>query len=888
MQQLIPRRLALLAAMPALLLLWSCQQDVQTTDDGSVKSGRAPVDSLDRDTADARKARISNLEYEALIDLVSSEDEFSGDVTLRFDLADATTGLTIDFTGGSVIEMLVNDAQVVADYNGYFITIPADKLQSGSNSVQITYIHPYTGDGTGLHHFVDPEDGQTYLYTYLWPYYANRLLPSFDQPNLKATFAMKVLAPEDWTVVSMSPGSSEPANNGSNLWTFGTTPKISTYAFSLHAGPYAVWEDNSGDVPLRLFARQSLAEYVAVDEWFELTQKGMRFYGRYFDIPYPFEKYDQLIVPEFNIGGMENAAAVTFAESYVQRQESDRAQRENRAGTVLHELAHMWFGDLVTHEWWNGMWLNESFATQMAALAKIEVTEFDDTWHGFFTEGKKRAFQRDSRVTTHPIEQVVDATDEFYMLFDGITYQKGASALKQLQHLVGADNYRLGVSAYLKENSYGTTELSDFIGHQEKSAGAYLGDWSDEWLLKPGFNTLAVEIECEDESLHSLAIIQSAPEDHPYLRMHRVDVALYDIDNDGALVAGDILPVQIEGARTEVAVPPGRACPLLVNPNHNDWTFAKIALRDEDAVVLREQLGDIEAPMSRSMFLAALFDKAMSGDMPVADYVRQALRLAETEENMRVLEQIASSLAEAAGMMKRLRPETDKALPRLLDDIEALGLRRSHFAQTQDLKYMWLNMFLNVVSSNAGVGTARALLDGRAEIDGIEISPEIRWRLLTILSRHGAPDIAKLLEEELSRDPSDFGARSALSVRAAVPDAAVKERWLAELQNPQSTTGLARQRAVMHELFPANQTNLQLEVLPIILGALPQMSVYADPYFMRTYTESLLTPMCQPESTALMQAALDDYAGQLNPTTLRFLREAHQADMECLSIRAAQ
>ena len=204
MQRLIPRRLAFLAAMPALLLLWSCQQDVP--DDGSVSSGRAPVDALDRDTADARKARISNLEYEVLIDLVSSEEAFSGDVTLRFDLADASTDLTIDFTGGSVIEMLVNDAQVGADYNGYFITIPADQLQSGPNSVQITYSHPYDGDGTGLHRFVDPEDGQTYLYTYLWPYYANRLLPSFDQPSLKATFALKVLAPGDWTVVSSSPG----------------------------------------------------------------------------------------------------------------------------------------------------------------------------------------------------------------------------------------------------------------------------------------------------------------------------------------------------------------------------------------------------------------------------------------------------------------------------------------------------------------------------------------------------------------------------------------------------------------------------------------------------------------------------------------------------------
>jgi aminopeptidase N len=882
----ILRSVTLLAAMPALLLLWSCQQNGQDT--GSTDSGRAQVDALDRVTADVRKARISNLEYEVFINLVSSEAGFSGEVTLRFDLADASDDLTIDFTGGSVTEMSVNDALVGADYNGYFITIPTKQLQSGPNSVRIIYRHPYTGDGTGLHRFDDPEDGRTYLYTYLWPYYANRLLPSFDQPSLKATFAMKVLAPEDWTVVSMSPGTSESADHGSRLWTFGATPKISTYMFSLHAGPYAVWEDNTGDVPLRLFARQSLAKYVAVDEWFEITQNGMQFYGSYFDIPYPFEKYDQLIVPEFNIGGMENAAAVTYTENYIQRQASDRAQRESRAGTVLHELAHMWFGDLVTHDWWNGMWLNESFATQMAALAKLEVTEFDDTWHGFFTDGKKNAYQRDSRVTTHPIEQAVRGTDEFFNLFDAITYAKGASALKQLQHLVGAENYRLGVSAYLKENSFGTTGLSDFIGHQEKSADVYLGEWSDEWLLKPGFNTLAVEMVCNDNILQSLTITQTAAEDYPYLRTHSVDVALYDIDSSGALVAGDILPVQVDGARTVIAAPADRACPVLVNPNHNDWTFAKVALRDEDATVLREQLGDIEDPMSRSMFLAALLDKAMSGDMPVADYVRQALHLADTETNMRVLEQITSSLVEAAQMMERLRPETDKALPRLLDDIEALGLRRAHFAATQDLKHMWLNMYLNVVSSEAGLGTTRAILDGRAEIDGIEISPEIRWRLLTILGRHGAPDIAKLLEEELSRDPSDFAERRALSVHAAIPDLSIKERWLTELQNPRSTTGLARQRAVMAQLFPATQTDLQLGLLQKILGALPELSQSADPYFLSSYTFSLLQPMCRPESAALMQAALDDNADQLNPTALRFLREAHQADVECLSIRGAQ
>jgi len=871
-----------------LLLLWGCQQDVHTAHESTVDSGRAAIDALDRDTAEARKARVSNLEYEVLIDLSSSQEEFSGDVTLRFDLADASTDLSIDFTGGTVDKVLINDAPVTAEYNGYFITLPRDSLESGPSSVQVTYSHPYDRDGTGLHRFVDPEDGQTYLYTYLWPYYANRLLPSFDQPSLKAIFSLRVLAPEDWTVVSTSPGSVESTNNGSNSWTFAPTPKISTYLFSLHAGPYAVWHDDTGDVPLRLFARQSLAEYVAVDEWFEITQQGMQFYKRYFDIPYPFEKYDQLIVPEFNIGGMENAAAVTYTESYVQRQKSDRAQRESRAGTLLHELAHMWFGDLVTHDWWNGMWLNESFATQTATLAEYEVTEFTDTWHGFFTVSKKRAFQRDSRVTTHPIEQPVKGTDEFYTLFDAITYEKGASALKQLRHLVGAENYRLGVSAYLKENAYGTTELADFIGHQEKSAGIDLGDWSDEWLLKPGFNTLAVGKECDGDTLRSLTITQSAPADHPYLRTHRVDVALYDVGKNGALVAGDILPVQVEGARTEVAVPDGRACPVLVNPNHNDWTFAKIALSDGATAVLRAQLGDIEDPLSRSIFLAALFDKAISGDMPIADYVSQALQLAHDEQNMRVLEQMTASVVEAVNLMQRLRPETDAALMHLVPQIEELSLRQSHFAEARDIKYLWLNTFLGVVSSHAGLGTTRALLDGEAEIEGVDISPEIRWRLLTILSRHDAVDIAELLEAENSRDSSDFGERRLLSARAAAPNTAIKERWLDELQNPQSVTGLARQRSVMAELFPATQTNLQLALLDKILGALPELSRNGDPYFLFSYTLSLLQPMCQAESTARMQAALDEYAGQLNPTTLRFLREAHQADAECLSLRGRQ
>ncbi len=371
------RSLALLAITSAALLLMSCQQQPPA-------ETRALVDALDKITADARKARISNLEYDALVDIATSEEEIIGEVSIHFDLSDAASDLSLDFTGGTLNSVIVNGEPITAAYNGYFITLPAEQLQLGANTVELTYRHAFSHDGNGLHRFVDPEDGLTYLYTYLWPYYANRLLPSFDQPSLKANFSLRVLAPESWSVFSTSPGTAQAESNDTRLWTFTRTPKISTYMFSLHAGPYRIWSDDSGDVPLRLMARQSLAEYVAVDEWFDITQKGLKFYGRYFDIPYPFAKFDQLIVPEFNIGGMENAAAITYTESVVQTQPSDRAERERRAGIILHEMAHMWFGDLVTHDWWNGMWLNESFATQMSTLAQIETTEFTDKWYAFF------------------------------------------------------------------------------------------------------------------------------------------------------------------------------------------------------------------------------------------------------------------------------------------------------------------------------------------------------------------------------------------------------------------------------------------------------------------------------------------------------------------------
>jgi aminopeptidase N len=546
----------------------------------------------------------------------------------------------------------------------------------------------------------------------------------------------------------------------------------------------------------------------------------------------------------------------------------------------------------VTHDWWNGLWLNESFATQMAAMASAATTEFEDTWHGFFVNAKARAYARDGKVTTHPIEMPIGSTNDFFTVFDAITYEKGSSVLKQLAHHTGEEGYRRGVSAYLKAFSYDTTELSDFIGHIESSTGVDLERWTDEWLYKAGFNSLGTGIACDGNRLRELRIIQTAPDNNPFLRTHQTDVALYYFDDDGNPGTTEVLTAELSGASTVVPGTKGRPCPALVNPNHNDWTYAKVALNDRDAEILTQSLGALPEPLARSMFLAALFDRAMAGDMPVADYVDHAMRLAESETNIRVQQQLSGSLIAAVDAMQRLRPETNAALARQIPALEKLSLEQAGGSATNDLKRTWFNTWLGVVSSEEGLETVKALLDGSAQVPGIEISADLRWQLLTILSAADASGVEEMLALERSSDTSDFGAKSALTAAAARPDPVNKKAWLAELQNPETVTGLARQRAVMAGLFPANQTALQLESLDQVLAALPELSKTADPYFLSSYTSVLLTPMCRPESVARLQSALDDSmngrANSLNSTALRFLREAHQADRECLALRPVQ
>ena len=852
---------------------------------GIASAGTTPArlveDALTFDQARLRKARVADVHYQLFFDIASSEQFFTGRSILQFELSTADAPLTIDLSGAEIDRISVNTVEITNDYNGFFITIPAKALIIGSNEIRVEYRHAFGKDGTGLHRFTDPEDGLTYLYTYLWPYYANRLFPAFDQPNLKATFDLQVKAPADWKVVSTAPGTISESSDSISSWSFATTPKMSTYIFSLHAGPYRVWEDMAGDVPMRLFARQSISEYVAVEEWFDITRGGLDFFARYFEIPYPFGKYDQLIVPDFNIGAMENIAAVTFSEAFVQRKPSDRFERERRAGVILHEMAHMWFGDLVTKDWWNGLWLNESFATLMANIALIESTEFTDAWHRFFTDNKQAAYFKDSRVTTHPIEVPINSTADFFSVFDAITYQKGSSVLKQLAHFVGYENHRVGVSNYLKKHAYGNTTLQDFVDAQSESAGRNLNDWSQQWLYKAGFNELSAQFECSENRISELIIKQSAPEEHPQLRQHRVQVVLYHLRQD-RLMVGSVFDVEVDGERTEVSEAVGADCPVFVFPNHDDWGYARVVLDDAAISAIEGRLQQLEDPLARSMMLDSLYALSLSGRMPIRDYVMLAVKEMQQEPNIRVLAQLTDSISSSIDLLYRLRPQSGAALAEVLSVVEEDSWQRVTSEADPDRASLWFSLLLDSSSGVVARDRLRSLLEGSLGLPAVQLSEDLRWNILIALSSLGVSDYDLLLNTERERDPSDQGQKYAIAADASRPEASIKAFWLEQVADQGSELGLAKQRYAIDALFPANQTGLQAELLGSVLQSLPGLSD-RDPYFTSSYVSGLLRPVCTEESVAAIAAALE--RGGLNTTSELFMREAHQADAECLALR---
>jgi len=719
---------------------------------------------MTRNEARERARLLTVQSYQVDLDLTVGESLFGSAATVRFTCSSPGSDTFINLTAPEVTEIVLNGSAVdpAGAFDGDRITLTG---LAESNELRVVAHCAYSHTGEGLHRFTDPADKGVYMYSDLETFDAHQIYACFDQPDLKATFELTVLAQDDWEVISnMAPERSEEAGPGRRRWHFPPTPLLPTYITAVAAGPYYVVRQDHDGIPLGIFCRQSLAQYLDPDEIFEVTRQGFDFYHREFQRRYPFGKYDQLFVPEFKAGAMENAGAVTFLESYIYRSRVTDAARESRGSTILHEMAHMWFGDLVTMRWWDDLWLNESFATWASTVAQAEATRWRDAWTTFAQVDKAWAYRQDQLPSTHPIAADIPDIAAVEVNFDGITYAKGAAALKQLVAYVGRDNFMAGVRQYFGEHAWQNATLTDLLGALEQHSDRDLADWSKAWLETAGINTIRPQFElAADGTFSSFSVLQEAPASHPVLRPHRIAIGLFE-RTDAGLRRTRRVELDIAGDATGVPELVGAQRPDLVLVNDDDLTYAKVRLDDHSLRSLIDASGRFTDPLPGAICWLAAWDMVRDGEMATRDYLSLVLGGVDSIPDISVLQVV---LRQVAAAVRRYGDPAwrETGLAEYAATMREL-LRAA--APSSDEQLAYAVAFSDAAMAPEDLDLLAALLAGRVTIEGLAIDTDMRWRLLHRLVSRGAAG-HKEINEELDRDRTDAGERHAAAAQAAIP-----------------------------------------------------------------------------------------------------------------------
>jgi aminopeptidase N len=777
--------------------------------------------NLTRDEARERAALIIDPRYEVTLDL-TGEHDFGSTSRIRFGCTQGGASTLLDLTATEVSRMELNGAALPAEaFDGHGIHLTG--LQE-DNDLVVEARCAYHRTELGMHRFVDPVDGLVYLHTDFEPFDAHRVYACFDQPDVKGTFAFSVLAPDGWVVISnqQAAGPPEAVDDGPvQRWTFKPTQPLPTYVTAIVAGNYHAVHDRHRDIDLGLLCRQSLAQHLDADEIFEVTRQGLDFFETAFGYPYPFgNKYDQVFIPESNSGAMENAACITFNDLYIFRSRVTDAARERRGDTILHEMAHMWFGDLVTMRWWSDLWLNESFASFMAVFAQAQATRWTEAWTTFADVEKTWAYRQDQLPTTHPIVADIPDVESIHLNFDGITYAKGASVLRQLVAWVGQEQFLEGIRLYCKRHEFGNAELGDFLAALEETSGRDLHAWSREWLETAGVNTLRPSFQTEDRDgedvFSSFTILQEATPDHPTLRRHRVAVGLYDATDVG-LVRRTRVELDAEGAKTDVAELIGEPVPALVLVNDDDLTYAKIRLDEQSLGTAIQRLGELDESLPRALCWTACWDMTRDAEMAARQYLRLVAGNIGRETKVGVVQSLLAQAASAVYLYGDPvnRPGAGQTLAEL-----ALGGTQDA-APGSDHQLAWARAFIGAARSPDHLALARGLLDGDVPFDGLVVDTELRWAIVRSLAAAGAIG-EDVIDAEAERDPSDRGARHAVAARAARPDPAAKEEaWRMVVTD--TSLPLAMTAEIMGTFQQFDQEHLLEPFVERYFGAIPQV-----------------------------------------------------------------
>ena len=727
--------------------------------------------NLSRTEAKDRAEHLYVNSYAVTLDVTKGEETFFSKSEVSFTCNQPGYATFIDAVGRSVISATLNGVAVdVSGFDGesiFLTNLAADNL------LVVELEAEYSKSGEGLQRSVDPADGEVYLYSQGETAYIRNMFACFDQPSLKATFTLTVTTPGHWEAVSNNPVESKVAKGDLVEWKFKTTPRIPTYLDALIAGPYSSVHDlykGEKEIPLGIYCRKSMMQYLDPEDIFLVTKQGFEYFEKVFGLAYPFEKYDQIAVVDFNFGAMENAGAVTFREEVlVFRSHMPDKAYLSRANVILHEMAHMWFGDMVTMSWWDDLWLNESFAEWASYLALTEATRFNGAWTEFNSARKNGAYRQDQLSTTHPIIADMVDMEAVNANFDGITYAKGASVLHQLVAHVGRPQFIAGLQKYFAKHAWGNTTLNDLLVELESASGRKLDAWVNTWLQTAGVNTLRPRLEITGDTYTSVVISQEVPlvpAGSKELRPHRLAVGLYDISGD-SLNRRKSVELDVVGASTTVAELAGEKVADLLLINDRDLSYAKLRFDDRSIATLKKYLGRLNDPLARALSWAAIWDMHRDAQISSSDFIEIALSGLAGENDDAIVNIVIGQLGTS---VEGYAPDANRNKYREKLAAGFWNLMQAS-APASDLQLLYSRAFAANAHTPEQIKNVRGILNG--EVKGLKVDTDRRWDFLIALTERGAATQAEL-DAELASDNTTSGNLAYQSAKAATPNAEAK------------------------------------------------------------------------------------------------------------------
>ena len=828
-------------------------------------------DLLTQAEAAARAAAVSGVSYSIRLGLTAGSASFTGRADVRFTLDQSPEApIFLCFRGQTIQAMRLNGSDVATPaWNGYRLILDEGLLKRGAeNRLEVEYENAFDTGGDGVFRFVDPEDSAEYIYTNFEPYEAHRMAPLFDQPDIKARLTLEVLAPSEWVVLAN--GAERAAGpveaDGRTLRTFTETPPLSTYLFAMTAGAFVGERrelrlpGRAEAIPVGLWSRRSLATHLEHDRFHEMTEQAFLYFGALFGREYPFDKLDHVFCPEFNVGAMENVGLITYTERYVFRSTPTTSDVTDLAEVVFHEIAHMWFGNLVTMRWWDDLWLNESFATYVSYLCLTEGAPYPDAWRDFNVQLKAWALREDDAPTTHPIAGSVLDTDQTFLNFDGITYGKGGAVLKQLGARLGREGFAAGLRLYFQRHAFANATLADFLAALEEGSGVPLADWSAQWLRTSGPNRFAAEVtEGPGGSIANLSVRQEIVSGDPVLRQHLMRIALIYPDRSGVRIEGHEL--LLDGERAHVPSATGRPLPLAVIPNHDDLAVGKIAL---DAATIRfatERLEEIPDGLLRQVTWTAMWELVRDGSLNASDYAALLVARLPEERDASIVQQIVESTL--GPLLLRYLPDGERE--RWGSRIVEVARARLARGGDEGTRIVWSRILVLASVTPRDIEESWQVAAGETPLEGVEIDQDYRWALLIRGASHGLPQRAARLRAEAERDPSDRGERALLSAAAAEPSIPAKRAAWEKILTPNGHGSVKRTLAAAAGFAWPWQRELLAPYQPLLADALQTLGssdvtfardwfraasfgLWGDPVGMLEVADKLIDRLCDPTS----------------------------------------